>query len=154
MIALQHIHPMIVHFPIVLLILLVCLDAVLVARGVPVTGRAPYANISVAMVVLAAVSAMVAVYFGGIALDFAEAGGFESDVAEIHELLGTYLSYVLVAWAALRGFLWFRDIKLGPALAWSIPVIELIGAAFVVVVAYYGGELVFALGVNVVHPAG
>ena len=88
MIAPQHIHPLLVHFPIVLIVLLVAFDWIASLRGIPVTGRTPAGNASTAFAVLAGIAALAAFYFGGVALDIAEAGGFHSDVAEIHEGLG------------------------------------------------------------------
>ncbi len=154
MIQAQHIHPLIVHFPIVLIVLMVAFDWIASLRGVSVTGRNPAANASVGLAVLAGLSALVAFYFGGVALDFAEAGGFSSDIAEIHESLGITTTTALTAWAVVRGFLWFRDMRIGNPIAFLVPVVDTAGLALVIATAYFGGQLVYDLGVNVAHAAG
>jgi uncharacterized membrane protein len=153
MIPPQHIHPLIVHFPIVLIVLLAALDWIASLRGVSVTGRTPAGNASVAFAVLAGFAALTAFYFGGVALNIAEAGGFHSDVAEIHESLGEMTAIILGGWAIVRAFLWFRDIRISSPIAFSVPVLELAGLALVTVTAYYGGQLVYDLGVNVTMAA-
>jgi uncharacterized membrane protein len=153
MIQAQHIHPLIVHFPIVLICLMVALDWIASLRGVSVTGRNPAANASVALAVLAGAAALIAYYFGGIALDHAEAGGFHSDIAEIHEGLGETTAMLLAGWAAVRALLWFRDIRIGNPIAFLVPVVQTAGLGLVVATAYYGGQLVYDLGVNVAQAA-
>lgn len=153
MIALQHIHPMIVHFPIVLLLLLAAYEIVAATLGRDISGRTATGNLAVSAIVLAAVAAVVAFYFGDLALSFAEGQGFESDVAETHETLGRIVTMATVAWAVVRGALWFRDIRLARPYAFVLPAVSVAGALLVVWTAYYGGQLVFDLGVNVTKAA-
>lgn len=153
MIPVQHIHPMLVHFPIVLIILVAAVETVSVALGRDVTGRSPVGNLATAMVVLAALAAITTFYFGDIALTFAENGGFESDVAEVHEGLGRLVAISVSVWAVVRLFLWWRNIQLAKPLAFLIPVVSIAGAGLVTWTAYYGGQLVFDLGVNVAKAA-
>jgi uncharacterized membrane protein len=153
MIPVQHIHPMIVHFPIVLIFLLAAFDLIAVARGHQVSGRTTAGNISTSIAVLAAISALAAMAFGGMALDFAESGGFSSDVAEIHESLGTSVAIVLSVWALVRAVLWWGNWNIRGAFAAVFPLAAIVGAGLVVATAYYGGQLVFDLGVNVVKVA-
>jgi uncharacterized membrane protein len=56
-----------------------------------------------------------------------------------------------VFWGAIRTFLWWRDIKLSGIVLALVPVVELVFAALVLATAYYGGQLVYTLGVNVAH---
>ncbi len=154
MIQAQHIHPLIVHFPIVLICLMVAIDWIASLRGVSVTGRNPAANASVALAVIAGLAALVAYYFGGVALDYAEAGGFQSDIAEIHEGLGETTAMLLAGWALVRAFLWFRDMRIANPVAFLVPVLETAGLGLVITTAFYGGQLVYDLGVNVAHAAG
>lgn len=154
MIQAQHIHPLIVHFPIVLICLMVALDWIASLRGVSVTGRNPAANASVALAVIAGLAALVAYYFGGVALDYAEAGGFHSDIAEIHEGLGETTAMLLAGWALVRAVLWFRDMRIANPVAFIVPVLETAGLGLVITTAFYGGQLVYDLGVNVAHAAG
>ena len=106
---------MIVHFPIVLIFLLAGSDLVATIIGRNVSGRSANGNVSTGLAVLAAGSAVVAYYFGGLALDVAEAGGFSSDIAEMHEGLGKAVAISLSVWALIRVVLWWRDVRLGRA---------------------------------------
>ena len=153
MIPVQHIHPMIVHFPIVAIFLLVAFDVVATAMGKSVTGRTVVSNIATGLAVLAAGSAAAAFYFGGLALDVAEAGGFSSDIAETHEALGKYVAVFLALWALVRVVLWFRDFRFKGVSAYLVPLVTVAGTALVVTTAYFGGQLVFDLGVNVAKVA-
>ncbi len=153
MIQPQLVHPIIIHFPIVFVITLVIFDWIATLRGVAVTGRSAASNASTGLAILAGASALIAFYFGGVALDIAEAGGFHSDVAEIHEHLGEMTAIILAGWALVRGLLWYRDTKLSTPITFAIPTLQLVGFGLVLATAYYGGQLVYDLGVNVVKVA-
>ncbi len=153
MIETQYIHPILVHFPIVLVLALAALDTIFALRGVPATGRSPAGNLSAGLAVATGAFALAAYIFGDMALEIAEAGGFHDDIAETHEHLGTLVMGVFVAWALFRGILWLRKVKLGGGLAFILPAIEIAGAALVMTTAYYGGMLVYDLGVNVAKAA-
>jgi uncharacterized membrane protein len=150
----QHIHPILVHFPIVFFLTLAALDAVAAARGRVMTGRGALGSVSSGLAALAGGFAIVTYIFGGFALDVAESGGFHSDIAETHEGLGEFTAIAFAVWAAIRVFLWWRDVRLNRAASALIPLVEIAGAVLVVVTAYYGGQLVYDLGVNVAHAAG
>lgn len=156
MIPVEHIHPMIVHFPIVLVFIMVAFDLLATVFGYSVSGRTACGNVSTGLAVLAAISAVIAFVFGGLALDHAEAAGFSSEVAEIHESLGGYVAMALVAWAVIRAVFWFRDWRVVGGQALVFPAVAIAGAVLVSATAYYGGQLVFDLGVNVARtfPAG
>ena len=149
MIPLQHIHPMLVHFPIVFFLSLAAFDLIAAIRGSNVTGRSRAGTISFALAALAGIFALFTYYFGSVALDIAESGGFHSNVAEIHEGLGEATAAAFAVWAVVRAFFWWRDTKLVGVRAAVIPVVEIAGAILVTLTAYYGGELVYGLGVNV-----
>ncbi|MEQ1771533.1 MAG: DUF2231 domain-containing protein [Devosia sp.] len=153
MIPIQHIHPMLVHFPIVLIILLAGAEMVAVALGRDVSGRTPMGNLAVVMLLLAALAAIAAFFMGDMALTIAENGGFESDVAEIHEALGKAVAISVSIWALVRAGLWWRDVRIERPWAFVFPAVSIAGAALVIWTAYYGGQLVFDLGVNVAHAA-
>lgn len=154
MIAIQHVHPILVHFPIVFFLSLAAIDAIAAARGYVVTGRGTIGNLSSGLAVLAGGFAIITYFFGGMALDFAESGGFHSDVAEIHEGLGEFTAIAFAIWAAIRVFMWWRDLRLGRAVSAAVSLVEIAGAGLVIATAYYGGQLVYDLGVNVAHAAG
>jgi uncharacterized membrane protein len=82
---------------------------------------------------------------------YAEAGGFQSDVAEVHEGLGTLTAVAFILWALARSFAWWRNWQASRGVEGGVAVVELLGVGLVVATAYFGGELVFGLGVNVAH---
>ncbi len=145
---------MIVHFPIVLVFLVAGFELIATAMGRSVTGRTVSGNFSVGLLVLAAGAAVVAYYFGDLALSYAEANGFESEVAETHETLGKYVASSLSIWALVRAVLWWRNITIARPLAFVVPAVSILGAALISWTAYFGGQLVFDLGVNVAKSAG
>jgi uncharacterized membrane protein len=154
MISVEHIHPILVHFPIVFFLTLAVFDLVSIARRSDVTGRSVVGGISAGLAVLSGLSAVAALYFGGVALEVAESHGFHSQTAEIHEGLGEATAAVLFVWALVRGFLWWRRVSLTGAASMAVPAVEIAGAALVVLTAYFGGTLVYDLGVNVARAAG
>jgi uncharacterized membrane protein len=153
MIPVQHIHPMLVHFPIVFFLSAALFDIVATFSGRSVTGRSRAGTVSLVLVLLAALSAVATFFFGGMALDVAESGGFHSDIAEIHEGLGTMTTAVFVMWAVIRSYTYWRDMRGRGAIRAAAPVFEIFGVVLVTLTAYFGGELVYGLGVNVAHAA-
>lgn len=151
MIPVQHIHPMVVHFPIVFLLTLAALDTISTLRGHAVSGRSGVGNASAGLAVLAGGSAILAFVLGDMALEIAEASGWRNEIAEIHEKLGMIMAAAAGTWALVRGFLWARPSVLGAWAGWLIVIVELGLAALVMATAYYGGQLVYSLGVNVDH---
>jgi uncharacterized membrane protein len=149
MIPLQQIHPMIVHFPIVFLITLGVFDLVATLRGASVTGRTTAGAVSTSLVVLAALSAIGAMMFGDLALSHAEVAGFSSEVAEIHEGLGSTVAIAASVWALIRVFLWWRDTRLAGTGAYAVALVAVLGGGLAITTSYYGGRLVYDLGVNV-----
>ena len=153
MIPVQHIHPVLVHFPIVFMLTLAVFDVVAMARGADVTRRTAAGNVSTGLAVLAGVFAVVTFVFGGMALDIAESGGFHSDIAEIHEALGGTVAAVFAIWGVMRAFVWWRKFPVRGFLGILVPAAEIVGSVIVIATAYYGGQLVYDLGVNVAHIA-
>lgn len=148
--TLQHIHPMLVHFPIVLAILLVGIDAVALWRDVPLDGRGTYAGFSLTTALLAGISALVAMGFGDLAMEYAVAHGVPEGLMETHEGLGTTTALLLGAWAVLRLFAWWRRMPLGGGRKVGVVAVDAALVLLILVTAWYGGSLVFEHGVNVV----
>ena len=152
MVPIQHIHPILVHFPIVLIYTLAAIDLVALAGGSAVTRRSGAGTISTFVALAAGVFAVGTWIFGGLALDHAEAAGFSSDVAEIHESLGGITAIAFLIWGLVRLALWIRNREFR-AVTIAIPLIEIAGTMLVTATAYYGGLLVYELGVNVAKAA-
>ena len=151
--SIAHIHPMLVHFPIVFFLSLAALDTIATLRGVPVTGRGGIGNVSTGLALLAGLFAIATYIFGDMALEYAESSGFHSDIAEIHEHLGMATAAAFGVWAIVRVAAWWRNARLSGGGAFALSLVELAGAAVVIATAYYGGQLVFNLGVNVAQVA-
>jgi uncharacterized membrane protein len=149
MISLAHIHPMIVHFPIVLIILLVISDAVAMLRGVPLSGRGAYAISSSAFAVLAGVFAALTAMMGDMAAEIAVGNGVPNALIEPHEDLGSNTAIALGAWALIRAFLWWRGTELAGKRVLGVVAVEAALCGMVLVTAYFGGQLVYDHGVNV-----
>ncbi|TPJ04746.1 hypothetical protein FJ428_15625 [Mesorhizobium sp. B2-8-1] len=151
-VPIQHIHPILVHFPIVLIYTLAAIDLVALAGGSAVTRKSGAGTISTFVALAAGVFAIGTWFFGGLALDHAEAAGFSSDIAEIHESLGGITAFAFLIWGLVRLALWARNREFR-AVTIAIPLIEICGAILVTATAYYGGLLVYELGVNVAKTA-
>jgi uncharacterized membrane protein len=152
--SIEHIHPMIVHFPIVLAVMALLFDlwAVAIARraGGPFTSLQPGA----VMLAGAGLMAVAAYFFGDMALDVAMSRGFSEAQLETHEGWGTTTAIVLAVIGLLRFVMWRRQLdrsSKGAALAVALGVAAVV---MVSVTAYFGGQLVYGLGVNVKPLAG
>ena len=126
----------------------------LLVSGRDIAGRGCTGSVSASLAVLAGLAAIVAFVFGDIAYDLAVSAGFPEVDLETHEGLGTWTAIAFVVWALVRGVFWWRGSAVGGGLKAVAVVIELAGAALVVVTAYFGGQLVYELGVNVSRAAG
>ena len=149
MVRLEHIHPMVVHFPIVLALLALAFDLWwMVRRKATAT---PLINLRTGTVVLAlgAVASVVAVIFGEIAHDIAVTKGVLDATMQTHEGWGIATMLVLLAAALIRLFLWWRGLDGTRAGIASALVLSTVVSAMVIITAYFGGHLVYDLGVNV-----
>jgi uncharacterized membrane protein len=147
------VHPMLVHFPIVLVFVALGLDLwALRARATPVGGDfGPHAG--TLMMVAAAVMAPATFVFGMRAYDAAIASGVDEAILEPHEGWGTTTTFVIVGIAAARVLMWRRGLdrsRAGTGLALAMCAVAVV---LVVVTAGFGGDLVYDLGINVRHPA-
>lgn len=148
MIDLQHIHPMLVHFPLAVLPLAVALEWWVVAKGGSQFSRECAARTILGLIVVAAVGALAAAAFGDMALDFAVDHGVPKARLEEHEELGTLSAWLLVALAVLQGWFYATENRTKPVnLLMTLGSTAVLG--LVLATAYHGGELVYKLGVNV-----
>jgi len=152
--TLAHIHPMLVHFPIVFFLTLAGLDLIAWLRGASISGRSPVGNVAAGLAVLAGISAIATMIFGDMALETAVANGFNEALSETHEGLGSTAAIAFAVWALVRAFVWWRDRQMSRGVEGIAVAVEIVGALLVLVVAYYGGQLVYEFGVNVAHAAG
>ncbi|HXZ93490.1 MAG TPA: DUF2231 domain-containing protein [Burkholderiales bacterium] len=151
MIDLIHVHPMIVHFPIVLFLIGSGLELLVLARGGDLARRACLANTALAAIILAAAGAAVAAFFGDIAFDHAVGVGFPRAPLERHADFGYTTMWLLIAYAAFYLLAWWRGLRLSGGRGWAWFAASLAGVALVLTTAYFGGDLVYGIGVNVAH---
>lgn len=142
------VHPMIVHFPIVLALTALGADVVALARANKTEGVADL-RIGTVLFSLGAIGAALAYVFGDIAYDVAVDKGVAQSALETHEGWGTTTAIIFGIVAVLRLFLWWRGLD-----ARRSGMLVTIGSTAVVALlvlttAYFGGELVYDLGVNV-----
>jgi len=154
MVPLEHLHPMVLHFPIVLVVLLILSDATALVRGVPLSGRGVYAIVSASLAALAGLSVAATAMLGDIAAEIAIDRGVADALIEPHEELGSTTAIVLGAWALVRVLLWWRGTELSGKRVLGVVGADLVICAMVLATAYLGGQLVYQHGVNVLTTAG
>ncbi len=143
------IHPMLVHFPLALMPLVVLLQIWGLIRGEALFGRGCLARNLLFLTVVAALSALAAAAFGDQALDIAIQRGFAEAQLEDHEALGRASALLMAALALVHSLLYWKqvDSRGGPGLTLLI-----VSSGILIILltaAFYGGNLVYALGVNV-----
>jgi uncharacterized membrane protein len=150
MVSIEQIHPMLVHFPIVLFMAVLALDVTVAMRGGNLAARQGLAPVALAALVVGTLMAIAAAVFGDIALDRAVDLGFPEMPLERHEVLGITTLSLFGAFAALRLLAGWRGVALTGGRAWLVALLSFIGVGFVLATAAYGGYLVYDLGVNVI----
>jgi uncharacterized membrane protein len=145
----NHVHPMLVHFPIVLFMSAVALQFLALVRGGDLGSRECLPLLALWGLVIGTVIAGIAAVFGDIALDHAAELGFQTGYLEEHEDLGlaTLAAFVVLSLLHL-GARW-RHIPLKGDKGWTLAVAGLAGVVLMVIAAAHGAELVYELGVNV-----
>jgi uncharacterized membrane protein len=149
MFPVYQIHPMIVHFPIVLLLSVPLIDAFALVRGDDLGARRCVPNISLILLLLGVAAGIVAIIFGDIAADHAIAQGVSGAPIETHEGFATTTIALFAVLAVVRVVAWWRRVPLASARGWALCVVALVGAGLILTTAYFGGHLVYDLGVNI-----
>jgi len=149
MIPAEHLHPMILHFPIVLAFLLLAIDAIALWRGISLDGKGTYAGFSLATATLAGVTAILTMMAGDMALEIAAARGIPDALTETHEGLGSTTAVLIAIWAALRLLARWRGFSLDGGRKLVVVAVEAILVVLIIATAWFGGALVYQHGVNV-----
>lgn len=155
MIDIAHVHPMIVHFPIVFFITALGLELIVLARKGDLAARQCLSNTALAALVLAALAAIAAASFGDMALDKALDRGFPKGPLEEHEDFGMTTMWYFAVLAVVQLVAWWRRTPLSGGRGWALFAVGLVGFGLLIATAYHGGDLVYRLGVNVAavkHP--
>lgn len=149
MLPFEQFHPILLHFPIVLIVLAAGIDIVAYLRGVPLHGPGTYANFSLATVVLAGVLAVVTAMLGDLALEIAVDRGTSPGLLEGHEELGMITAWLIAGWAALRLLARWRALPVEASRVAAVAAVEVVLVGLILATAYLGGSLVYEHGVNV-----
>ena len=143
-------HPMIIHFPIVLVLCLFAVDSVAAMRGRPILGRGGMADASAALAVAAGLSALAAYALGDQAFDIARTSAqAPMSLLEMHEEFGTFTAFAIAAWGLIRAAAWWRRTAPNSGLRSGAIVVDAMLVAAVLATAWYGGALVYDHGVAV-----
>jgi uncharacterized membrane protein len=143
------IHPMVVHFPIVLLIIAVVMDIVALSIKKDLADRKGLPMTALAALLLGILTAGVAAIFGDIALDKAVSLGFPTGPLDTHETLALITIAVFSIYGLLRMIAVWRRYPLQGVTGWIATLPGVAGVILLIATAYYGGELVYHFGVNV-----
>jgi uncharacterized membrane protein len=154
MLPIAQLHPIAVHFPIVFFLTLAAFDTVALVRGAAISGRSCTASISAGLAVLSGLSAILTYFSGDLAYDVAVSSGVAAAALETHESVGTWTAIFIVIWSLPRSYAWWREVSIEGGRKTAAVVIEIAGSLLIVVAAYFGGQLVYELGVNVTRAAG
>jgi uncharacterized membrane protein len=148
MIELTHIHPMIVHFPIALLLIGFLSEVV----GL-ITRKKFFSDAAFLLLVTGALGAVAAVLTGSYAAGGLEEGGTLKQAVDIHEEAAELAMWLAVAAAAFRIFLVIVKKHAG-LLRYAAVFLFLVAVLAVARAGYYGGELVFKHAAGVTFQLG
>ncbi len=137
MFDLNHLHPMIVHFPIALVIIGFLSDAV----GL-FTKRQFFATAGLYLVVLGALGTVAAYFSGDVAGDGIEEFGALGKALEAHEAAAALAVWTMVILVAIRVVLAVTKRMTGWK-QWVMVALLAVGVGTIARTGYYGGELVF-----------
>jgi len=149
MIDITHVHPMLVHFPIVLLLLAATALTLLQFRGDNLAGRDCLARVGTLALLAGTAFALLAALFGDIALDAAMAKGFPQAALELHEEFAVITMTVFAALSLTMLYAAWKQIVMTGTKGWLFLAAMAAGLGLLIVTAYLGGHLVYDLGVNV-----
>jgi len=152
MIAIEHIHPMLVHFPVVLLTVALLVNAgnIFAHHGDLAQGHC-LSRVGLLALLSGVLFAILAAVFGDMALDIALDKGFDDAPLEEHEHLAAATIILFGLLAATQIFAIWRSISLAGNRGKVFVAIMAAGFLLLIATAYHGGELVYGLGVNVAN---
>lgn len=149
MIDVNHVHPMLVHFPIVLLLVAVAALSFMQFRGENLAARNCLASVGTVALLAGTAFALLAAFFGDIALDAAVAKGFPRAPLELHEEFAAITITVFAAFSLVLLYAILKKTVMTGAKGWIFLAVAAGGLGLLIVTAYLGGHLVHDLGVNV-----
>lgn len=151
-------HPMIIHFPVVLLLLSPLF--LLISAVISPSRSRPYLNVALVLLLLGTGSLFLASSTGEAAARLAERGGPVDDVLQRHESLASateivfsFLSILLAGIAGIPALLKRQTRVTTTWMPLSFLVLYCAGIFFVVNTAHAGARLVHEFGVHAIIPA-
>jgi len=135
------IHPMVVHFPIALLMTSVVFDLLAIRWR-----RSSLEDASLYTLIGGVIGAMLAVATGAVAEELVEETGVPEGALEIHEALGYVVLWIFVGLCAIRFAMRRQWIRERPALSVTF---GLVGVVVLAAPGYSGGTLVYEFGAGV-----
>ncbi|MEK6539964.1 MAG: DUF2231 domain-containing protein [Deltaproteobacteria bacterium] len=140
--AVEKIHPMIVHFPIALLITSLFFDFLML-----VTKKEGFERTAFHLLILGVLGSFAAIVFGILAEDAAGNRPGIHDIIETHELLAVSTAGLFVIILIVR----YIFMKKGnfQAIRPYYLIAAILGVALLLTTAYYGGQLVYEYGAAV-----
>lgn len=153
MIFITEIHPMLAHFPIVLWVSAEFIAVIQLLRGADLGSRQHWPLTAFYALLGGTLFAALAAVFGDIASEHAIAAGFPEAPIERHETFAIITLSIFSVHALVRLLAIWRGYALTGLRGWLAELPGLIGIVLLVATAYYGGELVYHLGVNVAAAA-
>lgn len=135
------IHPMVVHFPIALLLTSCLFD------GLALRWRAAqFRETSLSLLIVGILAAGAAVVTGHFAEEAVEHSGVPKKAIELHEELGFAVFWLFLALLGLRLGMYWGWMRDQPQLVLAVGVG---GAVLTVAASYFGGDLVYRFGAGV-----
>ncbi len=138
----ERIHPMVVHFPIALLITSVFLDFLRLA-----TKRDNFERSAFHLLFLGALGSIAAIIFGHLAADVVSDRPHIADTIETHEALAftTALSFIILL---IVRYIFVRNDNFSKIRPYYL-IAAVMGIGLLLTTAYYGGQLVYDYGAAV-----
>jgi uncharacterized membrane protein len=151
-------HPLIIHFPIVLLLLSPLF--ILISAILPPSKSRPYIVVGLIILLIGTASLFLAAASGEAAAKLAERGGGVDSVLALHEDLASVaqivfsgLSFIFLGMVILPRILERQETRLFTTfLPFSFLVLYAVGVLFLVNAAHAGGRLVHEFGVHAMIP--
>lgn len=149
MIAITEIHPILVHFPIVLWVCAEVIAVIVLMRGGDMSARQQWPMVASYSLLAGSVIAVAAAVFGDIAMDKAVAIGFPIGPIETHEVTAVTTIIIFTLHLFIRWLAIWRKYPLNGVRGWLAELPGLVGIVGLLTTGYLGGRLVYHLGVNV-----
>lgn len=136
-----NIHPLVIHFPIALILVMVACDFI----GL-LAGKKSFISAANILSVFASLGAVVAVISGTLASESIWHNEAAHELMETHETIGFIVLGIIIVLTIFRLAV---GKKIYGSLGWIALIIGLVGASFVTYTAFLGGEMVFDHGAGV-----